>query len=692
MSSQPGTQGPPSGASGQEGPPYAPRNAGLGGTPTIVPDVPLAVVFLVLYLIFGVIHIKIFKSNKNRGHKFIFNGAILGLCKVRIITMSLRIAWANYPRNVGLAIAANVFVYAGTIILYMVDWFFVQRIVRAQHARLGWSTPYRIFHRAGLVLLVLTLIMLIISQIWQFFTLDQRKLNIFHDLFLVAQTYFTVFCFAPTILIGISLLIPRTEVEKFGAGRLRYNIIILLISVCILSIGQVFRCVLAYVPATPIVDIRDGTVSMPWYLSKAAFYCFNFVTEIIVIVLFAVIRVDLRFHVPNGSRKSGDYSRSRVDLHNQSEKNLNAPAPGPMIHQNNSNQTLHRYQSSVFEDTQTLADSLRYPSSTLEVDEKTGNWKVKRLSVESSRSSRHTTISFAGSSRTTLHDRTTLVDDDAPPVPHLPAEWPLPDAAPPRGSTSVLEHTNPPSRRGTPQQRTFELQGHRLNDIDVGNAVTDALARLETNSERHKLKSPTPPPNYHSKLAVQTYKPTLPGKNDNRPSSRQPRRRSTFPPKETSRSTANSTNSDAAKTPVIEEAPELPSQNPTALTSEPMRRSEPATSPSHEIISLLNHMSGDQRRVLNTSQQRDRASSVATSQNGPNAGGLGHVDNNISEQAQAPASGPVTTQTSPSSSSKYSSENDRSTTSSEAREAALAQEEFRRFSSEAPPSFGSMQR
>jgi hypothetical protein len=41
--------------------------------------VPIAAVLLVLYLIFGVIHIKIFKANKGRGHKFIFNGALLGM-------------------------------------------------------------------------------------------------------------------------------------------------------------------------------------------------------------------------------------------------------------------------------------------------------------------------------------------------------------------------------------------------------------------------------------------------------------------------------------------------------------------------------------------------------------------------------------------------------------------------------------
>lgn len=62
-----------------QGPPYPPRNQGLGGNPAVIPDVPVAAIFLVLYLIFGVIHIKILKSNKGRGHKFLFNGAILGM-------------------------------------------------------------------------------------------------------------------------------------------------------------------------------------------------------------------------------------------------------------------------------------------------------------------------------------------------------------------------------------------------------------------------------------------------------------------------------------------------------------------------------------------------------------------------------------------------------------------------------------
>jgi hypothetical protein len=60
-------------------PPYPPRVAGLGGIPEIIPDVPISAVLLVFYLVLGIIHIRIFKNNKGRGHKFIFNGAMLGM-------------------------------------------------------------------------------------------------------------------------------------------------------------------------------------------------------------------------------------------------------------------------------------------------------------------------------------------------------------------------------------------------------------------------------------------------------------------------------------------------------------------------------------------------------------------------------------------------------------------------------------
>jgi hypothetical protein len=523
--------------------------------------------------------------------------------------MSLRIAWACHPRNIGLGIAANVFVYVGTIILFMINWFFVQRIVRAQHQRLGWSTAYRIFHRGALVVLVITLIMIIVSSIWQFFTINETKLHAFRALQLTGQTYFTIFCIAPAILVLISCLLPRREIEKFGAGRLRVNITILLAAVTILTTGQLFRCVIAWIPQTPVRDASGQPTDAPGYLSKGCFYVFNFVTEIMVVVMFAIVRVDLRFHVPDGSRISGDYSgrNSRVNLNSRSNVNVNnknsqahlrdmanekqnsCEAPIiPMTHRNGSTETVHKYETSVFEDSHTLADSLKYGASTLEVDGKTGAYKVKRSSIGSVSSTHGSSFSSQCDTPVNSTDRTVKFLDEAPPVPEVPA----------RLSTPVA-----PNRRGTPK-RTFEIAGHGLNDVDVGGAVTDALAALEHNStmtQEHPRISTTPQEiNRSTTMSNDTYH-----RASRNPLA--PRKRATFPPKSALKMPRahNSISTTASQAKSIPETPESPEQ-PKPTASRHTRRSS-----SIEIISLAQNPALDPRKVLDVSLQGEVASDIS---------------------------------------------------------------------------------
>ncbi|OSS53437.1 hypothetical protein B5807_00416 [Epicoccum nigrum] len=498
MSTAPNTSGPPSGQQGRGGPPYAPTHAGLGGTPDVIPDIPITVILLVIYLTFGIVHLKILKGNKGRGHKFIFNGALMGLCKIRVITMCLRIAWSLHKRNVGLAMAAQIFTYAGTIILYMINWFFTQRVVRAQHTKLGWSMPYRIFHRGSLALLVISLLMIIVTSIWQSFTLNTNSLRIFRNFQLAGQTYFTWLAFAPIIFVLISLVIPRHEIDKFGAGRLRVNITILLIGATVISIGQIFRCVTTWLPPSPLRNAQGQFQDPPWYFQKVCFYVFNFVTEVIVIGMYALVRVDLRFYVPDGAKRAGDYSRSSVNVHDSEKKPRRSVIS---TYSNGSNETLHSYQTSIFEDSGTLADSLRYPSSTLTIDEKTGAWKVKRASgsfVSSPRSS-------TGSQPSMWLDRTTMAENDIPPVPAIPnrTSWPLSTSSPyPNDSISKLEHRNPSSKRSSPSHQ-YELKNHVFNDQDMGDAVQSALNRLESNSDKKsKRRTRSPPPGYDDGAAA----------------------------------------------------------------------------------------------------------------------------------------------------------------------------------------------
>ncbi|KAL1610269.1 hypothetical protein SLS60_001934 [Paraconiothyrium brasiliense] len=521
--------------------PYAPRFIGLGGMPAKTPDVAITSVFLFLYLIFAVIHIKIMKYNKHRGHKFIFNGALfgrfnfpmtrrpctnctLGFCKVRLITMSMRIAWACHPKNTSLGIAAQVFVYVGTIILYLCNWFFTQRVIRAQHPQIGWSTPYRILHRGGMIALILSLLMIIVASIQQFFTLDATILQIDRDLQLAAFTYFGAFTLAPLVMLLISFVIPRRGTEKFGAGRLRNAIAVLFVGSFILALGQCFRTITGWLPEIPLRTAQGQFNAVPWYFSKASFYCFNFLTELLVVIFYAIMRVDLRFYVPDGAKKPGDYrayreSQFNVDVIGNERRLKRHSGRAESANSVNSNETLHEYEASIFEDTRTLADSLRFHSSVMEIDEKTGHWKIKRPSNSNDGS-------FRSSSRPSNRSQSSLWDptratlmDDMPPVPSMPhsGDWPLRESQLHLGQVPAKEHYR--SRSSSSPDRATRLRhanSARTPEIEKSDAIDMAIKKLEGHSPPvyNFVAPPAPKRVYQPGSDIpkkHTYAPAAPG-------------------------------------------------------------------------------------------------------------------------------------------------------------------------------------
>lgn len=288
-----------------QSPPYAPTTAALGGSPTVKVDVPICAIFMVLYILGAVAHMAIFKTNMKRGHKFIMSGMIFGFCMARIMTTMLRIVWATRPTNIRIAIAANIFVAAGVVLLFIVNLIFAQRILRAQHPHAGWG-PFAHFGFIALyVLIVITLAMVIIGNIQSFYTLNLNTRRIDRDLILYGGTFYTVISFLPIPIALASLAFPRKQrTEKFGQGRFRNKIIILLAASTLLCLGAAFRVGINYAGG------KRPRNHPAHYQDKACFYIFNFVVEILVIYLYIVVRVDKRFHVPNGSHGPGDYSRT----------------------------------------------------------------------------------------------------------------------------------------------------------------------------------------------------------------------------------------------------------------------------------------------------------------------------------------------------------------------------------------------
>ncbi|CZR64936.1 uncharacterized protein PAC_14836 [Phialocephala subalpina] len=283
--------------------PYLPTTAGLGGSPTKTLDDPITSIFLVLFVIGAVTHMFILQINMRRKHKFIMSGLLFGFCMARIVTCTMRLVWSTHLTNVSVAIAASIFVAAGVIILFIVNLIFTQRIIRATHPHLGWTKTFSWAFRLWYGCIIGLLAALITCTVLSYYTLDTDIRRKYRDVQLVGSTFFAVSAFLPIPLILGSIIIPKkTRIEKFGSGRFRTKIYILLFSSVILTLGAAFRSGTAYVPK-PRSD-------PPWYVSKACFYLFNFTIEIIVVALYAAIRVDKRFHVPDKSHGPGDYSRT----------------------------------------------------------------------------------------------------------------------------------------------------------------------------------------------------------------------------------------------------------------------------------------------------------------------------------------------------------------------------------------------
>ena len=281
--------------------PYPPKTAAVGGVPTVSVDVPISAVFLVLYILGAVVHMIILQTNLRKGHKFIMSGLMFGFCMARTVTCIMRIVWACYPHDIKVAIAAMIFVNAGVLILLLINLIFAQRMVRAAHPHFGWHMA---FHWAFVVLYALILVMLaviITVTVQSFYTLNPNTKRIDLDIQRATATYFMFVSFLPLPMVILGLVVHRKmRVEKFGSGRWRTKIAILLTTSTLLCLGAAFRCGTQFKTPRPINDPA-------WYHNKWCFYFFNFTMEIAVVYLYILLRVDQRFYVPDGSKGPGDY-------------------------------------------------------------------------------------------------------------------------------------------------------------------------------------------------------------------------------------------------------------------------------------------------------------------------------------------------------------------------------------------------
>ncbi|KAI1377654.1 hypothetical protein F4677DRAFT_444243 [Hypoxylon crocopeplum] len=305
-----------------QGPPYASTMAIVGGEPSPSIDDPIAAVLLLLFLLSAGAHLAILRVNKQRQLKFVFSGMLFALCLLRGISLVARMVWASYPRAVNAVIAASVMTQCGSVLIFVINLFFAQRVLRAYHPRLGW-------HRgAGAVVWFLIacvmccLVMAIIATIHSFFTLNKaaQRADRAVQLFAGSYLFFLAFLPVPVVALAAATTRPRYRrrasyrVEKFGAGRWRAKVSLLVFTSLVAALGAGFRVGVN-------LDGRSGA-DAAWFHGRACYYCFNFVTDLVVSTAYLLARFDRRFIVPDGARRAGDYAYTPIRPCTSSGSNL----------------------------------------------------------------------------------------------------------------------------------------------------------------------------------------------------------------------------------------------------------------------------------------------------------------------------------------------------------------------------------
>jgi hypothetical protein len=219
------------------------------------------------------------------------------------------------------------------------------------------------------VSIIVVLLLLIFAALQSSYTLDLNFHRIDRDIQLFGATFYTFIAFLPAPMILIGLILPRRiRTEKFGKGRFRTKIAVLLSSTILLTLRALWSTVALWLPPAPL------EAPTRFYYSKYAFYTVQLLTELLVVYLYAFVRVDRRFYTPTGQRNSY----------------LVLPGPNDTLTQLNRREietarstttTIKVFtEEELFEDADTLADTLRYSSTSLMLDKVSGKWELKRHS------------------------------------------------------------------------------------------------------------------------------------------------------------------------------------------------------------------------------------------------------------------------------------------------------------------------
>ncbi|KAK4040437.1 hypothetical protein C8A01DRAFT_35579 [Parachaetomium inaequale] len=270
-------------------PPFALNEAQPGGIPTPLPDTPLTIIFLLLFtlaLILSLLahHLDLKPPRPPR----LLPSLVMTFTLTCLGALATRLAWTYNPTNLHLEIASTILTRAAPILLLNANLLLARRFLRD-------------YALAAIFCAVASLVMGVSVQAGAYYTREERGLREGREIGLVADCIRVAVAVVPVVAVGVGGWVFPCPVRELGErerARFRARRGMVCGVGALLTVEEGFW--------TGVAFEGRGVGSRAWFLSRAAFYCFGFLVEVVVVYWFLAARVDSRFRLrPRGARKTG---------------------------------------------------------------------------------------------------------------------------------------------------------------------------------------------------------------------------------------------------------------------------------------------------------------------------------------------------------------------------------------------------
>lgn len=180
-------------------------------------DIAPSAVFLAVFIIMTGVHLFVFGVNFSRGHRFYHSLVAAFYCLLNFIGYAIRIAWAKDVTRVHIGLASTVILLMSTCILCGLNFYIALRVFVWRHARFGLSMVFKFAVYFMNFLVFGTIVMGIVAGVIPYlYFLSQSHFEMCKRVMRAVSILLILYSAAATGLTAIAFAFkPRTEDSSF---------------------------------------------------------------------------------------------------------------------------------------------------------------------------------------------------------------------------------------------------------------------------------------------------------------------------------------------------------------------------------------------------------------------------------------------------------------------------------------------